>query len=132
MVGSTSSASLSRTIRPMSSRVNERSRLDAGSRVGRDRPTEKALRAARRIDRRRPAMTRRDFVGIALSGFAFAARPDSVAARPSAEPVAGAEGEGPLLTPVVPSVPSPPRWFDGDDGLTHLQYELLLTNGVSV
>jgi murein DD-endopeptidase MepM/ murein hydrolase activator NlpD len=34
------------------------------------------------------------------------------------------------LTPVVQSVPSPPRWYQGDDGRFHLQYELMLTNTV--
>jgi hypothetical protein len=34
------------------------------------------------------------------------------------------------LTPVVQSVPSPPRWFRGDDGGFHMQYELILTNTV--
>ncbi len=37
-----------------------------------------------------------------------------------------------VLTPVIQSVPSPPRWFVGDDGRVHLEYELLLTNAVSV
>jgi hypothetical protein len=34
------------------------------------------------------------------------------------------------LTPVTQSVAQPPRWFQGDDGKVHLQYELLLTNTV--
>jgi hypothetical protein len=37
-----------------------------------------------------------------------------------------------VLTPVIQSVPSPPRWFVGDDGRVHLESELLLTNAVSV
>lgn len=36
------------------------------------------------------------------------------------------------LTPVVQSVLAPPRWFLGDDGHFHLQYELLLTNTVAL
>ena len=35
-----------------------------------------------------------------------------------------------LLTPVTESVPFPPRWYRGDDGRTHMQYELMLTNTV--
>jgi hypothetical protein len=35
-------------------------------------------------------------------------------------------------TPVIQSVPSPPRWFEGDDGRVHLKYELLLTNAFPV
>jgi hypothetical protein len=34
------------------------------------------------------------------------------------------------LTPVVQSVLSPPRWYPGDDGRFHLQYELMLTNTI--
>src|SRR5436305_7072297 len=36
------------------------------------------------------------------------------------------------LTPVIQSVPSPPRWFVADDGRVHLEYELLLTNATPV
>jgi hypothetical protein len=49
------------------------------------------------------------------------------------EPVTAADrhpGRGDMLTPVIQSVPSPPRWYPGDDGRIHLQYELLLTNAV--
>lgn len=35
-------------------------------------------------------------------------------------------------TPVIQSVLSPPRWFEGDDGHVHLEYELLLTNAFPV
>jgi murein DD-endopeptidase MepM/ murein hydrolase activator NlpD len=35
-----------------------------------------------------------------------------------------------MLTPVVQSVLSPPRWYQGDDGRVHLQYELMLTNTI--
>ena len=34
------------------------------------------------------------------------------------------------LTPVTKAVASPPRWYDGNDGRVHLQYELMLTNTV--
>ena len=47
-------------------------------------------------------------------------------AEPSS-PVARAET---ILTPVTQSVPFPPRWYPGDDGRVHLQYELILTNTV--
>ncbi len=36
------------------------------------------------------------------------------------------------LTPVIQSVPSPPRWFKGADDRVHLVYELLLTNTIAV
>lgn len=39
---------------------------------------------------------------------------------------------GEQFTPVVMSVMSMPRWFAGTDGLTHLVYELELTNGFPV
>jgi hypothetical protein len=32
---------------------------------------------------------------------------------------------------VVQSVLSPPRWYEGDDGRFHVQYELMLTNGIA-
>jgi hypothetical protein len=35
-------------------------------------------------------------------------------------------------TPVVQSVPSPPRWFHGTDNQVHLAYELVLTNAFPV
>jgi hypothetical protein len=41
-----------------------------------------------------------------------------------------AQADDVQLTPVVASVMSPPRWFQGDDGRVHLQYELELTNTV--
>jgi pimeloyl-ACP methyl ester carboxylesterase len=34
------------------------------------------------------------------------------------------------LTPITQSVPTPPRWFPGDDGRVHLQYEVVLTNTI--
>jgi Peptidase family M23 len=71
-------------------------------------------------------------VRLALIGFALATSTGSKAAQSSDEPSPGADGGQPFFTPVVQSVLSAPRWFDGDDGLTHLHYELLLTNGVAV
>ena len=47
-------------------------------------------------------------------------------AEPSS-PVARAET---ILTPVTQSVPFSPRWYRGDDGRVHVQYELILTNTV--
>ena len=35
-----------------------------------------------------------------------------------------------VLTPVVQSVLAPPRWYRGDDGRLHVQYELQLTNTI--
>jgi murein DD-endopeptidase MepM/ murein hydrolase activator NlpD len=43
---------------------------------------------------------------------------------------AAAEPAEVVLTPVVQSVMSTPRWFPGDGGRVHLQYELMLTNTV--
>jgi murein DD-endopeptidase MepM/ murein hydrolase activator NlpD len=36
------------------------------------------------------------------------------------------------LTPVIQSVPSPPRWFVADDRRVHLAYDVLLTNATPV
>jgi hypothetical protein len=33
-------------------------------------------------------------------------------------------------TPVLQSVPAPPKWYPGTDGRFHVQYELMLTNAV--
>jgi len=41
-----------------------------------------------------------------------------------ATPTAGAAEQ---YTPVLESVPSPPRWFEGSDGRVHLVYELFLS-----
>jgi Peptidase family M23 len=54
-----------------------------------------------------------------------------VAAAPSrAEPSPRPARAETILTPVTQSVSSPPRWYRGDDGRVHLQYELILTNTV--
>jgi Peptidase family M23 len=47
----------------------------------------------------------------------------------STVPPAGEQAEL-VLTPVVQSVMSTPRWYAGHDGRVHLQYELMLTNTV--
>jgi Peptidase family M23 len=49
---------------------------------------------------------------------------------PTASAVDGHSSTGTQLTPVIQSVLSPPRWYPGDDGRFHLQYELVLTNTV--
>jgi hypothetical protein len=56
------------------------------------------------------------------SGLAAAGSRGVVSARAAAD----------AFTPVLQSVPSPPRWFEGDDGRVHLEYELLLTNASPV
>ncbi len=50
--------------------------------------------------------------------------------RAQATPVPVAGGE--QYTPLIQTVPTPPRWFTGSDGQVHLTYELLLTNGFPV
>lgn len=49
----------------------------------------------------------------------------AVAAAPAPRPT-GARGA--TITPVTESVLSTPRWFQGDDGRFHMEYELALTN----
>lgn len=68
-------------------------------------------------------------VGLAmqLSGGSAAAE-----SATSSGPGLRAEDGGDVLTPVVQSVKSPPRWYPADDGALHLQYELLLTNAAQV
>jgi murein DD-endopeptidase MepM/ murein hydrolase activator NlpD len=52
--------------------------------------------------------------------------------------MAGAQGRGlprpgvDRYTPLVPKVNSTPRWFRGTDGLIHIAYELMLTNGFPI
>jgi hypothetical protein len=48
-----------------------------------------------------------------------------------ATPVA-TDAAGEQYTPVLQSVPSPPRWFTGSDGRVHLVYELFLANAFPV
>lgn len=54
--------------------------------------------------------------------------------RSNGSSIASAAGEHTkvdvALTPVIQSVMSPPRWYPGDDGRFHLQYELMLTNTI--
>jgi hypothetical protein len=65
-----------------------------------------------------------------LCALAAASGTSAGRSRPDVSPRAtGASNE---LTPVIQSVLSPPRWFAGDAGRVHLEYELLLTNAVPV
>ncbi len=63
-------------------------------------------------------------LGSALTVAAWGAGDDSVGGG------SGASAGGAQLTPVLQSVPSQPRWFRGDDGAFHVEYELVLTNAV--
>jgi hypothetical protein len=65
----------------------------------------------------------------ALAALALAAI-GIVAVGPSQAEPSPWTGRAETLTPVTESVPSPPRWYRGDDGRTHMQYELMLTNTV--
>jgi Peptidase family M23 len=64
---------------------------------------------------------------VACAAAALLAWAQAAEARPSAVDAGGSQ-----LTPVVQSVPSPPRWFRGDDGAVHIQYELVLLNTLPV
>jgi murein DD-endopeptidase MepM/ murein hydrolase activator NlpD len=50
-------------------------------------------------------------------------------ARAAAPGIAAGAGQA-ELTPVIESVISPPRWYRGDDGRFHMEYELLLINTI--
>ena len=54
-------------------------------------------------------------------------RPPGVSAQATPIPPSGEQ-----YTPIIQTVPSPPRWFTGSDGKIHLVYELLLTNAFAV
>jgi hypothetical protein len=66
---------------------------------------------------------------IALLGAAIALPTVAESRAPSPSPAHAAHQ---VLTPVTQSVLSPPRWYRGDDGRFHLEYELELTNAVPV
>jgi hypothetical protein len=53
--------------------------------------------------------------------------PPRVSAQATPVPPSGEQ-----YTPIIQTVPSPPRWFTGSDGKVHLAYELLLTNAFAV
>ena len=64
---------------------------------------------------------------VAVLGLVLVTSGDAAAKAPSRQQAVRA---GARLTPVLQSVPSPPRWDRGDDGRVHLEYEVLLTNAV--
>ena len=65
---------------------------------------------------------------VALVALAVAASGGSAAGRSHGGVSPRAAVAGSAYTPVIQLVPSLPRWFEGDDGRVHLEYELLLTN----
>jgi hypothetical protein len=54
----------------------------------------------------------------------------AISARAQSTPVPAMDG--PQFTPLIQSVPTPPRWFTGTDGQVHLTYEIFLTNAIAV
>ncbi len=64
---------------------------------------------------------------VALAASVLAATALIAVGQSSAEPTSRAAN---AQTPVTQSVLSPPRWYRGDDGRVHMQYELRLTNTV--
>jgi hypothetical protein len=72
----------------------------------------------------------RQRIASALAILALAALGIVVIGPSRAEPSPRAAPAETILTPVTESVPSTPRWYRGDDGRLHMQYELLLTNTV--
>lgn len=69
------------------------------------------------------AMLLGSLAAVATIGVSAGSAPDA-----SARVGPGPDG-GVRLTPVVQTVPTPPRWLPGDDGV-HVQYEVLLTNTI--
>lgn len=61
--------------------------------------------------------------GSLCAGVAFMASPTSGSSQMPADTRA-------QFTPVIQEVPSQPRWFKGDDGRFHLEYEIFLTSVV--
>lgn len=62
-----------------------------------------------------------------------ASTPAAVTSGAGPDPTAGPATDGAeQFTPVLMSVPTPPRWFTGTDGRVHLVYELQLTNAFPV
>ena len=72
--------------------------------------------------------TRRQVWTIAGLMLALAVAAPLAPARAQATPEATADERS---TPVLQTMPSPPRWFAGSDGRVHLVYELLPTDGVA-
>ena len=85
------------------------------------------LVSALSLARRRLPGTGPRFVFVALLALVLVTSGDAAAKAPSRQQAVRA---GARLTPVLQSVPSPPRWYRGDDGRVHLEYEVLLTNAV--
>ncbi len=78
-----------------------------------------------------PPAARRRLVALALLLAAAIGLPTVAWSRaPEPSPQTGAKHD--TLTPVTQRVLSPPRWYHGDDGRFHLEYELKLTNAVTV
>ena len=71
-------------------------------------------------------------VCFALIAGVLAASGGSAAGRLHGELSPRATVAGSAFTPVTGLVLSPPRWFAGDDGRVHLEYELLLINAYPV
>jgi hypothetical protein len=68
-----------------------------------------------------------------LAGLAFlavAVGATAIGAPPPADAASAARED--KFTPVVQTVPTPPRWFKRDDGAIHVEYELLITNASPV
>jgi len=76
------------------------------------------------------AASMRQRIASAIAILALAALGIVVIDPSRAEPSPRAAPAETILTPVTESVPSTPRWYRGDDGRLHMQYELLLTNTV--
>jgi len=64
---------------------------------------------------------------VALIAMVLAASGGAAAGRSHGGVSPRAKVAGSAYTPVIESVLSPPRWFEGDDGRVHVAYELLLT-----
>ena len=71
-------------------------------------------------------------MSVALIAGTLASSSPSAAGQSRGEVSARATVAPSVYTPVIQSVPSPPRWFQGDDRRVHLEYELLLTNAFPV
>ena len=69
---------------------------------------------------------------VALIAMVLAASGGAAAGRSHGGVSPRAKVAGSAYTPVIESVLSPPRWFDGDDGRVHVAYELQLTNAFPV
>ena len=89
-------------------------------------------RGSSMIAGRRLWASRSSLTCVTLAVMALAASSGSAAENSRGEGSLRAAIATSRLTPVIQSVPSPPRWFVADDGRVHLEYELLLTNATPV